>query len=38
VVQDGIHSKYPYCRAVALQMISAARERLDEIEAELSDT
>jgi hypothetical protein len=38
VVQDGIHSKYPYCRTIALQMIAAARERLDEIEAELSGT
>jgi len=38
VIQDGIHAKFPYCRSVALKMIAAARERLDELEAAFSDS
>lgn len=36
VVKDGIHDRHPYCRDVALKMIEVARDRLDEIELELT--
>jgi hypothetical protein len=35
VVFDGMHDHSPYCRSVALQMIAAARTKLDEFEAML---
>ena len=36
VVHDGIYDRNPYSRRVALQMIKAARLRLDEIESSLT--